>query len=59
MFVNIIWLILIYEPFFEVIPNGTTQGWVWVGAFIVTSVNPVHNAQVCYFNNVWFMFLVF
>jgi hypothetical protein len=24
-----------------------------------TSVCPVHNAQVCYFNNVWFMFLVF
>ncbi len=24
-----------------------------------TSVNPVHNAQVCYFNNVWLMFLVF
>jgi hypothetical protein len=23
-----------------------------------TSVCPVHNAQVCYFNNVWFMFLV-
>jgi hypothetical protein len=21
-----------------------------------TSVNPVPNAQVCYFNNVWFMF---
>jgi hypothetical protein len=26
---------------------------------IYTSVCPVHNAQVCYFNNVWFMFLVF
>jgi len=25
----------------------------------ITSVNPVHNAQVCYFNNVWLMFLVF
>jgi len=25
----------------------------------VTSVNPGHNAQVCYFNNVWLMFLVF
>jgi len=25
----------------------------------VTSVNPVHNAQVCYFNNVWLMFLIF
>ncbi len=24
-----------------------------------TIVNPVHNAQVCYFNNVWFMCLVF
>ncbi len=24
-----------------------------------TSVCPMHNAQVCYFNNVWFMFLVF
>jgi hypothetical protein len=24
-----------------------------------TSVNPVHNSQVCYFNNVWFMFLIF
>jgi hypothetical protein len=24
-----------------------------------TSVNPVHNAQVCYFNNVCLMFLVF
>jgi hypothetical protein len=24
-----------------------------------TSVNPVHYAQVCYFNNVWLMFLVF
>jgi hypothetical protein len=24
-----------------------------------TSGNPVHNAQVCYFNNVWFMFLIF
>jgi hypothetical protein len=23
-----------------------------------TSVGPVHNAQVCYFNNVWLMFLV-
>ncbi len=23
-----------------------------------TSVNPVHNALVCYFNYVWFMFLV-
>ncbi len=22
-------------------------------------MNPVHNAQVCYFNNVWLMFLVF
>jgi len=28
-------------------------------AYICTSVNPVHNAQVCYFNNVWLMFLVF
>ncbi len=28
-------------------------------AFYDTSVNPVHNAQVCYFNNVWLMFLVF
>jgi hypothetical protein len=27
--------------------------------YVVTSVNPVHNAQVCYFNNVWLMFLVF
>jgi len=27
--------------------------------FIFTSVNLVHNAQVCYFNNVWLMFLVF
>jgi len=27
--------------------------------FKVTSVNPVHNAQVCYFNNIWLMFLVF
>jgi hypothetical protein len=26
---------------------------------IITSVNPVHYAQVCYFNNVWLMFLVF
>jgi hypothetical protein len=26
---------------------------------MLTSVNPVHNAQVCYFNNVWLMFLVF
>jgi len=26
---------------------------------IIISVNPVHNAQVCYFNNVWLMFLVF
>jgi hypothetical protein len=26
---------------------------------IYISVNLVHNAQVCYFNNVWFMFLVF
>ncbi len=26
---------------------------------VLTSVNPVHNAQVCYFNNVWWMFLVF
>jgi hypothetical protein len=24
-----------------------------------TIVNLVHNALVCYFNNVWFMFLVF
>jgi len=24
----------------------------------MTSVNPVHNTQVCYFNNVWLMFLV-
>ncbi len=23
------------------------------------NVNPLHNAHVCYFNNVWFMFLVF
>ncbi len=22
----------------------------------ITSVNPMPNAQVCYFNNVWFMF---
>jgi len=28
-------------------------------SYVVTSVNPVHNAQVCYFNNVWLMFLVF
>jgi hypothetical protein len=27
--------------------------------YIRTSVNPVHNAHVCYFNNVWLMFLVF
>jgi hypothetical protein len=27
--------------------------------YVLTSVNPVHNAQVCYFNNVWLMFLVF
>jgi hypothetical protein len=26
--------------------------------YMYISVNPVHNAQVCYFNNVWFMFLV-
>ncbi len=26
---------------------------------IFTSVNLMHNAQVCYFNNVWLMFLVF
>jgi hypothetical protein len=26
-------------------------------AFKTTSLNPVPNAQVCYFNNVWFMFL--
>jgi len=26
---------------------------------LVTSVIPVHNAQVCYFDNVWLMFLVF
>jgi hypothetical protein len=32
-----------------------TQAWF----IIITSVCPVHNAQVCYFNNVWFMFLVF
>jgi hypothetical protein len=25
----------------------------------ITNVNPVHNAHVCYFNNVWLMFLVF
>jgi hypothetical protein len=24
--------------------------------YCITSVNPVPNAQVCYFNNVWFMF---
>jgi len=28
-------------------------------ALLCTSVNAVHNAQVCYFNNVWLMFLVF
>ncbi len=27
--------------------------------YLITSVNPLHNAQVCYFNNVWLMFLVF
>ncbi len=28
-----------------------------VGPYLIkTSVNPVPNAQVCYFNNVWFMF---
>jgi hypothetical protein len=26
---------------------------------VLTSVNPMHNAQVCYFNNVWLMFLIF
>jgi len=39
----------------------------WMESFIssrhpllyITSVCPVHNAQVCYFNNVRFMFLVF
>ncbi len=31
----------------------------YVNGIITTSVNPVHNAQVCYFNNVWLMFLVF
>ncbi len=33
---------------------------VWSGNhdvfYIDTSLNPVPNAQVCYFNNVWFMF---
>jgi hypothetical protein len=24
--------------------------------YTLTSVNPMPNAQVCYFNNVWFMF---
>jgi hypothetical protein len=28
----------------------------WVLLYINTSLNPVPNAQVCYFNNVWFMF---
>jgi hypothetical protein len=31
----------------------------WLNSILVivdTSVNPVPNAQVCYFNNVWFMF---
>jgi hypothetical protein len=23
-----IWLFLVLKPFFEVVPNGTTQGWV-------------------------------
>ncbi len=27
--------------------------------YLDTSVNLVHNAQVCYFNNVWLMFLIF
>jgi len=30
-----------------------------ISTFMGTSVNPVHNAQVCYFNNVWLMFLIF
>ncbi len=27
--------------------------------YLETSLNPVPNAQVCYFNNVWFMFQFF
>ncbi len=33
--------------------------YIYIYIYIYTSVNLVHNAQVCYFNNVWLMFLVF
>ncbi len=30
-----------------------------IGIDVKDNVKPMHNAQVCYFKNVWFMFLVF
>ncbi len=54
----------IYFSYFHPIIKGThSQSYTNVVQFndqlSITSVNLVHNAQVCYFNNVWFMFLIF
>jgi len=38
---------------------GGFRGSFIVPLLYVTSVSPVHNARVCYFNNVWSMFVVF
>jgi hypothetical protein len=39
--------------------NGVKGGFNLPLLYRLTSVSPLHNAQVCYFNNVWLMFLVF
>jgi hypothetical protein len=41
------------------LPTSPRATYLGVFTSLLTSVNPVHNAQVCYFNNLWLMFLVF